>query len=92
MPGALTGHDLTRELWREYDFPVLTGKENAQGQLESITRIYRIEEPKALFLRPGGATHRVLDKDGVIHCVPAPGVQGCILRWKNRKGEPRARF
>lgn len=66
-PDLIEG-DLTSELWREYDFP---------------GRVYRIEEPVAFYFRPGGETHRVLDGEGIIHCVPAPGRHGCVLRWKN---------
>lgn len=60
--------DITCELWREYDFS---------------GRIYRIENPKQLFWRDGGTTHRIVDSDGIVHCVPAPGFFGCILRWKS---------
>lgn len=67
--GDITRHDLTDELWREYDFG---------------GRTYRITEPKALFLRAGGSTHRVLDAGGIVHCVPVPGSRGCALRWKPR--------
>lgn len=63
--------DLTVELWREYDFG---------------GRVYRIEKPAKLFYRDGGSTHRVVDGDGVAHCVPAPGVNGCALRWKQAEG------
>ena len=55
------------EDWREYDF---------KG------RVYRIEKPISVGFRPGGETHRVVDSDGVVHCVPAPGYFGCVLRWK----------
>jgi len=58
--------DLTSEPWREYDFG---------------GRVYRIDNPQKLFYREGGTTHRVLDAKGVIHCVPAVGHFGCILRW-----------
>ncbi|MDF3208402.1 MULTISPECIES: hypothetical protein [Mesorhizobium] len=54
------------EDWREYDFG---------------GRVYRIESPKTVQFRPGGETHRVTDSVGVVHCVPAPGVNGCVLRW-----------
>jgi hypothetical protein len=60
--------DLTCEEWREYDFG---------------GRVYRIERPKELQCRPGGSTHRVVGSDGVVHCLPAPGVCGCVLRWKS---------
>ncbi len=55
------------EEWREYDFG---------------GRFYRIEKPVSVEYRPGGSTHRVTDAEGVVHCVPAPGFQGCALRWK----------
>jgi len=69
--------DLTDELWREYDWG---------------GRIYRIDNPKKLFLRKGGSTHRVLDDKGVIHCVPTVGSMGCVLRWKNREGTDPVKF
>jgi hypothetical protein len=43
-------------------------------------RVYRIENPQQLWL--GKTTHRVLDGEGITHCVPAPGCQGCVVRWK----------
>lgn len=58
---------LTGELWREYDFG---------------GRIYRIDHPQALYYREGGTTHRVVDSNGVTHCCPRPGLDGCVLRWK----------
>lgn len=60
-------YDISVEQWREYDFN---------------NRIYRIDNPTKLYLYSGGSTHRVLDKDGLVHCVPAPGNAGCVLRWK----------
>jgi len=65
--------DITTELWREYDWPARSTS-------------YRIEQPVTLFLRSGGTTHRVLDSNGVVHCVPSVGVQGCVLRWKGKDG------
>lgn len=67
----LIANDISMELWREYDFG---------------GRVYRIEKPAKLFMRPGGSTHRVVDSEGVAHCVPAPGFQGCALRWKQADG------
>jgi hypothetical protein len=70
----MDGKDLSDELWREYDFG---------------GRVYRIEAPAKLFMRPGGTTHRVLDFAGVVHCVPVPGGGGendCVLRWKPKEG------
>jgi len=46
--------------------------------------IYRIVDPVALWV--GSTTHRIIDEQGVIHCVPAVGYHGCILRWKPRFG------
>ena len=59
--------EINDEEWREYDF---------KG------RQYRIEKPTALYYRHGGTTHRIVDSEGVVHCVPAPGHFGCALRWK----------
>ncbi len=61
---------LTSEPWREYDFG---------------GRVYRIDSPRTLYLREGGMTHRVMDKKGIVHCVPAPGYFGCVLRWGGGK-------
>lgn len=57
------------EDWREYDFS---------------GRIYRIEQPVSVEFHAGSTTHRVTSPDGIVHCVPAPGVGGCVLRWKGR--------
>ena len=63
----LTSIDLAdAEQWREYDF---TG------------RVYRIDRPAKVEFRPGGSTHRVTDADGVVHLLPAPGFQGCVIRF-----------
>ena len=64
--------DLTKEEYREYDF--------GTGQCH---RTYRIHDPKQLFIGPGGTTHRIVGQDGTVHCVPAPGFHGCVLRWEN---------
>lgn len=58
---------LRDEQYREYDFG---------------GRVYRINKPKDVYFRIGGTTHRVVDSVGIVHCVPAPGISGCILRWK----------
>ena len=68
----LTKGDLTDELWREYDWG---------------GRVYRIEAPVAVYMRAGGTTHRVVDSEGVVHCVPTVGHMGCVLRWKNKEGK-----
>lgn len=68
---------LDDEAWREYDF---------------IGRIYRIGSPQELWFRNGGTTHRVVDSLGIVHCVPAPGVNGCVLRWQPKCGATPVRF
>jgi hypothetical protein len=65
----MTPSDLTVELWREYDFG---------------GRVYRIDQPNTLYTRPGGTTHRVVDSIGIVHCLPAPGQNGCVLRWQSK--------
>ena len=57
------------EEWREYDFS---------------NRIYRIDNPVLVQFYSGSATHRVTDKEGIVHCVPAPGHYGCVLRWSGK--------
>jgi len=50
-------------------------------------RVYRIDLPKRLYV--GSTTHRVVDAAGVTHCIPAPGFNGCVLRWL---GTPEVSF
>lgn len=45
-------------------------------------RVYTIENPQVLYI--GNTTHRVVDAKGVVHCLPAPGHFGCVLRWESR--------
>jgi len=71
--------NISSELWREYDLP---GREKP----------YRIDNPSKLFLRTGGTTHRVVDGDNIVHCIPAPGVMGCVLRWMSRYPEKPVDF
>lgn len=78
---SLEGKPLTDEEYREYEF----------GAVPYRT-VYRINAPKALYMREGGTTHRILDMAGVVHCVPAPGASGCVLRWKNKEGCPPVAF
>ena len=70
-------HDLTVEVWREYDFG---------------DRVYRIDDPVELITRENGTTHRVVTGDGIVHCVPAPGINGCVLRWKSRDEDKPVAF
>lgn len=74
---TLEGKDISTEVWREYEFG---GK------------VYRINSPKLLYWRQGGTTHRVVDSDGIVHCVPAPGNNGCVLRWFCGEGKPPIQF
>jgi len=81
--------NISHELWREYDFG---------------GRVYRIDNPVKLvfFFRPHadrGAghsiqsdTHRIVDATGVVHCVPRPGIDGCVVRWKNPDEEEPVNF
>jgi hypothetical protein len=77
MADELKTSDLTVEEWREYDFG---------------GRVYRIDNPVSLVTRTGGSTHRVVDSLGVVHCLPAPGVGGCVLRWKSRDAKKPVEF
>ena len=77
-------HDLTKEEWREYEF--------GEDGYPYLLRVYRIESPQTLYLREGGTTHRVLDSKGIVHCVPAVGIAGCILRWKSRDPKEPVQF
>ena len=64
----LIERDISKENWRSYDFE---GRDN-----------YVISNPKKVWFRVGGETHRVLDDNGVVHLVPAPGVRGCVVTWE----------
>lgn len=55
------------EAWREYDFD---------------GRVYRIDNPQTVVIKEGGSTHRVIDAEGIVHVVPAPGYFGCVLRFQ----------
>lgn len=53
-------------------------------------RVYRIENPVTLWI--GNTSHRVLDAAGLVHCCPAPGHQGCALRWQPRDAKEPVQF
>jgi hypothetical protein len=57
------------EDWREYDFG---------------NRVYRIHFPVSVEFHAGSTTHRVTDDKGIVHIVPAPGQQDCVIRFKGR--------
>ena len=63
----------------------LTGEE--WREYEFGGRVYRIDNPSLLIV--GTTTHRVVDSSGMTHCLPRPGVDGCVLRWRG-KTEPVA--
>lgn len=65
--------DLADEEYREYDW-LDCGRQ----------RTYRIEAPQRLFIYEGCTTHRVVDSQGVVHCVPGVGHMNCVLRWKTK--------
>ena len=69
--------NIRTEKWREYSFG---------------GRDYRIVKPIALYYRTGGSTHRVVDRSGVVHCVPAPGTGDCVLRWQSKNPEQPVDF
>ncbi len=79
--------DLTTERYREYEFLV----SNTENYGKTV-RNYTIEEPVSLFFRDGCTTHRVVDSKGVVHCVPAPGYHGCVLRWVNKDSDNPVNF
>lgn len=77
MIEELEGRDISCEVSREYDFG---------------GRVYKIENPYVLYFRPGGTTHRVVDSNGIVHCVPAPGFNGCVLRWTPKNSSSPVSF
>lgn len=73
ISGLVGPKDLSVELYREY--------------IDPKGNVYRISDPVALYYREGGSTHRVVDREGVTHCVAFPSGYGgaqITLRWKNR--------
>lgn len=74
--------DLSDEAYREYEMGPVAARFT-----------YRIDNPKQLFYRLGGTTHRVVDAAGLTHCVPAPVEGGTtILRWQGRSAETAVSF
>ena len=76
-PDQYVTRAIDTEVWREYEWV------NAFG----ATHIVRINGPVSLITRKGGTTHRVIDVDGIVHCVPAPEKCGVVLRWNNKPEE-----
>lgn len=55
-------------------------------------RTYRVVAPQKLWI--GTTTHRVLDADGIVHCVPFPvaGGRTVVLRWEPRDAASPVQF
>lgn len=86
---TLIKRSIDGELWREYEWDEIRQDQRGTLHRTGCRVIYRIINPVLLYIRPGGTTHRVVDSDGVAHCVPAVGLLGCVIRWKNpEKSEP----
>lgn len=80
---TISEHSLSAETWREYVWiDPATGDE----------RTYHIDGPQTLYTHDGATTHRVLDSTGVVHCVPAVGQHGCVLRWLPRDAKDPVQF
>lgn len=75
----MEGKSLADEKYREYEF-------GPEGERTT----YRITDPAKLFV--GTTTHRVLDANGVVHCVPNIGLHGCVLRWAPKDGANPVQF
>lgn len=82
MSDTIKTGDLTKEEYREYKFPDGMGGKTT----------HRITSPKTLYQREGGTTHRVLDADGLVHLLPAPGTKGCVLTWKPKDASDPVQF
>lgn len=64
--------DVSAEEWREYEWTDPATKARTT---------YRINSPARVVIpRRGASTHRVIDKDGILHVVPAVGAHGCVIR------------
>jgi hypothetical protein len=83
----LIQHDISDEEWREYDW-VFNEKKGG----DTVIRVYRIENPVTLYTRKNESTHKILDADDIVHCVPSPGRFNCALRWKSRTGSDPVKF
>jgi hypothetical protein len=66
LPEGISCHDISSEAYREYVY--------ADGT------VYRVDNPRTLYLKRAGNTHRVVDYLGVTH-YPSP--TWVALRWKS---------
>lgn len=72
VDGLIGPLDVSTEEWREYFWP-------------GTGRTYHITNPVGLYRRDGGSTHRIVDTEGVVHCVPCgPQCPDTVIRWKNK--------
>jgi hypothetical protein len=55
------------------------------GKRHEIT----FKNPRAVYAKRGGSTHRIEDEDGGITFLPAPGYFGCIIKQKEKEGQPK---
>lgn len=85
-PEPVKRYTLDGVIYREYEW-IYDDDDEAE-----YIRIYRIDDPVAFYWAPGHTTHRVLDKNGTVHIVPAPGEKGCVLRYAKAYGEDPVRF
>ena len=72
--------DISAEAWRCYRWT-----DHLDRPVE-----YTISDPHLLYV--GKTTHRVVDMQGIVHCVPNIGYFGCVLRWSNRDAKHPVQF
>lgn len=55
-------------------------------------RVHKIDNPQLLYV--GNTTHRIIDGDGIVHCVPFPIAKDkiVVLRWKPRDKSNPVKF
>ena len=82
MKVELHEFSLESEAWREYEMNDGFGGRST----------YRINNPVKLIVRTGGNTHRVVDKNNVVHLCPGPGYRGCVIRWKSHNPNKPVNF
>ena len=46
-------------------------------------KVHEIVDPIAVYIRPGGTTHRVVDSTGLVHCVAFPNMGRTTFTWRN---------
>lgn len=53
---------------------------------------YIIDHPVKLYFRPKGTTHRILDAEGIVHIVPAPGHGTFAIKYLPKNAAEPVRF